>query len=962
MSLINLHTRIVDKFKLAQFRVDKINRQIEEFCQKIIKDIQNSDELKCLLKQRDLQGNDSLYYMSLHNVYSILDTKSTDRIIQDFWKSNIDVNGNLFSASTSYRLLEEIIQGNHIDFKKFNFKLLSKNHESLLKSHNYQYQVWKKSMQVRYFFESVMFLGIAVFFQIYINEFNTLLHTVSSSMDAMDNDPTLSYEQRLEIATEWRDHLETAGLSITTAMYVSCMMFSFPVRQIQTKLFSMFLKRKYNMFKASSIVEIGFSICIIVWISKFVSADQPTGEPGEFDKNFNKLQVFVHNAVEEVSENIFKFDILLAVHTSFLWMKVMLLLKLTRSFGPLLKIIEHMVHDFIYFCIIWGINLIFFTFLGMLLFSEIELFKSFQNTLIMLIQSSLGQWDLTMYDDLSFGEIFGKIYHLVFLIVNLVMLLNLMIAILSTTFTNMHQLKLALYYDEIIEAIPQYKYDKVYGSLICSIPPFNILMLPTSIIYFFIKDKDKLARINSFLVKIAFAPKILLITPIFIAGNALFLPFAYLATVSYLFKQLFSKRKQSFIQNLGIFLAFTIFGLLLLFTTLLSDIVIFLKHLFSRRNEKLSQFLKPQISKNAIRITFDIVQQQVFKKVTTMNSNQVIKLVRDAMHIDQTIIGLIYGDSKQLNDKVTNKEIFDNQSKEEYLLSLKVFNTVKNVIRNCTNDNNITDIKMLLCLLKEVSCKMKVANLNHPFINLDKNDQFLNNQISQDLTNPLNSQRIFDKDNSSNQSIFQRFGKQNQVPIQPTNRKDGAKRKNHNDYRKFKKNLFLEFSFVNPNRTIDSVKDQQQDIALQNQKLLIKLTSLTEKILGNQRPNSEEKYHSQLSKSSTKDSRLSSPNKRKLLNKNKTQKSTFNRLWESSNNVMTTFKDKEINIKSLDDNQIDQFNEIKEEENDKLESPQNQLQSYSQLMSINQTQKVVKEENFQKVIDSLFQNQEDINF
>eukprot|EP00347_Sterkiella_histriomuscorum_P018923 403343649 len=705
MSLINLHTRIVHKFKLAQFRVDKINRQIEEFCQKIIKDIQNSDELKCLLKQRDLQGNDSLYYMSLHNVYSILDTKSTDRIIQDFWKSNIDVNGNLFSASTSYRLLEEIIQGDHIDFKKFNFKHLSKNHESLLKSHNYQYQVWKKSMQVRYFFESVMFLGIAVFFQIYINEFNTLLHTVSSSMDAMDNDPTLSYEQRLEIATEWRDHLETAGLSITTAMYVS------------------------------------------FWISKFVSADQPTGEPGEFDKNFNKLQVFVHNAVEEVSENIFKFDILLAVHTSFLWMKVMLLLKLTRSFGPLLKIIEHMVHDFIYFCIIWGINLIFFTFLGMLLFSEIELFKSFQNTLIMLIQSSLGQWDLTMYDDLSFGEIFGKIYHLVFLIVNLVMLLNLMIAILSTTFTNMHQLKLALYYDEIIEAIPQYKYDKVYGSLICSIPPFNILMLPTSIIYFFIKDKDKLARINSFLVKIAFAPKILLITPIFIAGNVLFLPFAYLATVSYLFKQLFSKRKQ--------------------------------------------------------------IQQQVFKKVTTMNSNQVIKLVRDAMHIDQTIIGLIYGDSKQLNDKVTNKEIFDNQSKEEYLLSLKVFNTVKNVIRNCTNDNNITDIKMLFCLLKEVSCKMKVANLNHPFTNLDKNDQFLNNQINQDLINPLNSQRIFDKDNSSNQSIFLRFGKQNQVPIQPTNSKDGAKRKNHNDYRKFKRNLFLEFSFVNPNRTIDSeIKDQ----------------------------------------------------------------------------------------------------------------------------------------------------------
>ena len=63
----------------------------------------------------------------------------------------------------------------------------------------------------------------------------------------------------------------------------------------------------------------------------------------------------------------------------------MLLLKLTRSFGPLLKIIEKMMYDFGYFCVIWGVNLLFFTFLGMLLFTELPLFNSFSDTLIMLI-------------------------------------------------------------------------------------------------------------------------------------------------------------------------------------------------------------------------------------------------------------------------------------------------------------------------------------------------------------------------------------------------------------------------------------------------------------------------------------------------------------------------------------------------------------------------------------------------
>ena len=60
--------------------------------------------------------------MSLHNVYSILDTKSTDRIIQDFWKSNIDVNGNLWAASTSYRFFEDGLWKKEANFENFKIK------------------------------------------------------------------------------------------------------------------------------------------------------------------------------------------------------------------------------------------------------------------------------------------------------------------------------------------------------------------------------------------------------------------------------------------------------------------------------------------------------------------------------------------------------------------------------------------------------------------------------------------------------------------------------------------------------------------------------------------------------------------------------------------------------------------------------------------------------------------------
>ena len=204
-------------------------------------------------------------------------------------------------------------------------------------------------------------------------------------MDQMDSDPSLTHDQRVAISIKWREELSVAGLDIVTAMGVSITLISFPIRMLQTVIFSNFLKRKFTVFKASSLVEFGFSFCMVIWVYKYASMKGVAGGEHEFDKGFDQFQLFVHNAVEETNLNEFRFDILLAVHTSFLWMKVMLLFKLTRSFGPLLKIIEKMMYDFAYFCVIWGINLLFFTFLGTLLFSEIQPFSSMKDTLLMLI-------------------------------------------------------------------------------------------------------------------------------------------------------------------------------------------------------------------------------------------------------------------------------------------------------------------------------------------------------------------------------------------------------------------------------------------------------------------------------------------------------------------------------------------------------------------------------------------------
>lgn len=52
----------------------------------------------------------------------------------------------------------------------------------------------------------------------------------------------------------------------------------------------------------------------------------------------------------------------------------------------------------------------------------------------MLFETAIGDWDLTMYENLALGKYVGIFFHITVLLMNLVLLLNLIIAILSNTY------------------------------------------------------------------------------------------------------------------------------------------------------------------------------------------------------------------------------------------------------------------------------------------------------------------------------------------------------------------------------------------------------------------------------------------------------------------------------------------------------------------------------------------------
>jgi len=79
--MIDIVKNIVKNYKINFMRCNKILEQLEDRCRHIINSYKSPDELKMILKQTDLFGRDLLWYISEHGIFSILDTKTMDRII-----------------------------------------------------------------------------------------------------------------------------------------------------------------------------------------------------------------------------------------------------------------------------------------------------------------------------------------------------------------------------------------------------------------------------------------------------------------------------------------------------------------------------------------------------------------------------------------------------------------------------------------------------------------------------------------------------------------------------------------------------------------------------------------------------------------------------------------------------------------------------------------------------------------
>lgn len=154
------------------------------------------------------------------------------------------------------------------------------------------------------------------------------------------------------------------------------------------------------------------------------------------------------------------------------------MLQFNSRIGPVIKIVSKMFHDFMNFSMLYFLLVMMFAILGninfLLFISE---YKDFLHSILMVVDTSLGNYKLTIFDiikDPVMKEL-GIVFTICILICFKIVVLNLIIAILANTYNTFDTKSNGLYLSKILNIRDEMTYDESFGAFLAAVPPFNFL-------------------------------------------------------------------------------------------------------------------------------------------------------------------------------------------------------------------------------------------------------------------------------------------------------------------------------------------------------------------------------------------------------------------------------------------------------------------------------------------------------
>ena len=381
-----------------------------------------------------------------------------------------------------------------------------------------------------------------------------------------------SFKGTLLELSKLRDRIET--------MVYSCAIFFILVIQVILNYIFVYLEHRKMSFQRMETVYLVIMAGQLIWIFiNFVRASNvEVQDYMRMSTMYSEDVGFLDLYMRDTDGYIVQHALLMAI----LWVGFLLTFRIGEQLGKILKIFASMIKDIVMFLIIYILILMSFACVGNLLFMQIEgVYDTFPASFITLYSATLGDFNFTDFEQFETQkEIYGKCYLALFLMANMILALNLLIALLSTTYSEISERAKAIYCAGIIQERPIYKYSKHYGSMVSACFPYTIVCC---LFYPLLSSKKHRETINNYILHLAFLPILLLQSALLICIFILLMPFTYLKVIihkAYLINNKIDKKTSKLLGTFS-FLFYLLFGLLLGVYQIFIDIIKNVKHIYT---------------------------------------------------------------------------------------------------------------------------------------------------------------------------------------------------------------------------------------------------------------------------------------------------------------------------------------------------------------------------------------------
>ncbi len=590
--ILNCHSPILTCLLLCEFlnqikelsisnigRCKKVIEELMEFCKKIQESNTDESYISYLMKQKDTKKRSAFQIASDTYQYCLLETPEVGTIVKKMWYGYLSNNG-LFTASSLHRYVTD--NDRKLNDPFISFDILDRN-----KVYFFQLSVWLDSCSLRFFPSLIMTIFLIVVYNLFIYLLNFYGQLMNNYNELKKDLQLLLFlylfgvsHLLLDIIFKYIFIKKTKRNSqIEVWSYFDILLFIFAwLILLDTKKVS----GEYNS------QELEESIQDLIWSLHLPFIKEFKNEYGKFMINFPfLLRVFI-----------------LSLNDFFVWVRVCGVLLTFKEMGPVIRMIISMTVLLIKYILVIFAFLACSASIFAILFNKYSyLFIDLSTSVITLFGGFLNKFELLEFE--SSRRYFGSILFIFYVCIAGVLLVNLLIAVISSVYEQMSTVVDSSHRAVLIQYYSTYKWDDRYGYIIFLSAPLNIFNFFTVLIETFCIRIDKKYEFNDKATKLYYLVFIFpILFVVFLIYTVCLIPLCYIKGIIYTIKYQVSL-KILWIKKTRNIIGWIMTGIFFLCYIYIRDIFYLLFNIYRKAQSKISEFerIKKNLPKEDV-ITF----------------------------------------------------------------------------------------------------------------------------------------------------------------------------------------------------------------------------------------------------------------------------------------------------------------------------------------------------------------------